>query len=145
MKLALTIIFLTITSWVLTAQHVLIHGGVEKTVSGLEYSTSLSYETKRLWAAGTFYQTGLSKQNEQGELAQNNIFYGVQLQAPLVRSEHIAFLFNMRAGLVNKDFFAVVPAVETRLKMNSKMSISVGTGFRMAYPALSAKLIYQLF
>jgi hypothetical protein len=145
MKLALTILFLSITSWTATAQHVLVQGGVEKTVSGLEYSASLSYETKRLWGAGSFYQTGLSRQNTEGELKQKNIFYGVQLQAPVVKSERISFLFNMRAGFVNRNFFALVPSVETRIRVNNKMSFSLGTGFRMAYPALSGKLVYQLF
>ena len=145
MKLVLTSIFLSITSLALKAQHVLVQGGVEKTVSGLEYLTSLSYETKRLWAVGSFYQSGLSKQNAEGELRQNNIFYGLQFQAPIVRTERIAFLFNMRAGFINQNFFALVPSVETRVRLTTKMSFSMGTGFRMAYPALSGKLTYQLF
>jgi hypothetical protein len=145
MRPLLTLLFLSITSLAAIAQHVLVQGGVEKTVSGLEYSALLSYETKRLWAAGSFYQTGLSRQNTEGELKQKNIFYGIQLQAPVVRCERMALLFNMRAGFVNRNFFALVPSVETRIRVNNKVSFSLGTGFRMAYPALSGKLVYQLF
>lgn len=128
-----------------SAQKLMMQTGVEKTVAGFEYGAYLSYETKRMWALGSFYQTGLTRNNPEGKLAPKNIFYGMLIQAPIAKSERLAFLFNLRTGFVNEKFLVIVPSVETRVHVSSRLGISIGTGLRMGYPSLSAKAFIKLF
>jgi hypothetical protein len=144
MKTTLIIIF-SLLALGIKAQHVMIVTGAEKTVAGMEYAATLLVETSRLWGVGSFYQTGLSRENAEGTLQQKNIFYGMVFQVPVVKADRMAFLFNLRSGFVNQHFLVVVPSVETRMQMSKKIGIAIGTGFRMGYPSISGKLMYTLF
>jgi hypothetical protein len=128
-----------------SAQKLFLQTGVEKTVAGYEYVGSLSYETKRMWALGSFYQTGLTRNNPEGILAPKNNFYVMLMQAPIAKSERLAFLVNLRAGFVNEKFLVIVPSVETRVHISSRIGVTVGTGLRMGYPSLSVKTFIKLF
>jgi hypothetical protein len=127
------------------AQQVVTQAGIEKTVARLEYGVSVSYETKRLWALGSFYQTNLNLNHAEGTLTEKNFFYGILLQAPIAKSERLAFLLNLRSGFINDKFFVVVPSLETRVHVSNRVGVSIGTALRMGYPALSAKVFLKLF
>jgi hypothetical protein len=67
------------------------------------------------------------------------------MQAPIAKSERLAFLVNLRAGFVNEKFLVIVPSVETRVHISSRIGVTVGTGLRMGYPSLSVKTFIKLF
>lgn len=125
------------------AQDIVLSAGAEKTVTGNQYGGSLMYETKKSWGAGAFYQAGIIRDN--GEGSRENPFYGIALQAPLVRSQRISFIGILRTGLVNEKFVAVVPSLETRIQITPKAGVAVGAGLRSGYPSLAAKLFVRLF
>jgi hypothetical protein len=140
------ILFLLIVSSIIVkAQQLVMQSGVEKTVAGLEYGANMFLETKRMWALGSFYQTRLNRDNPEGSLQMKNIFYGVLFQGPIMKNEKLSFLFNLRMGLVNERFLAVVPSVETRIHVSERTGFSVGTGLRMSYPSFSFKVFVKLF
>jgi hypothetical protein len=142
MKNILVIIF-SLMSTVLSAQDIVVSLGAEKTVIGNQYGGALVYETKKFWGVGPFYQTGIGHDN--GEETLTNPFYGLALQAPIVRSERISFLATVRTGVVNEKFLAVVPSLDTRIQVTSKAGVSVGAGLRSGHPSFSAKLFARLF
>ena len=140
-----SILILSISSLGASAQQLIFQSGVEKTVAGFEYGASISYETKGMWALGSFYQTGISRNNAEGRLEQKSLFYGAIFQAPIAKSDRLAFLFNLRTGFINEKFFVVVPSLETRVHVNKRIGVSVGTALRMGFPSFSAKVFIKLF
>lgn len=138
-------IILVLTIMEANAQKLVMQTGVEKTVAGFEYGAFLSYETKRMWALGTFYQTGLTRNNPEGNFVPKNNFYGMMIQAPIAKSERLAFLANVRTGFVNEKFLVIVPSVETLVHISSRIGVTIGTGLRMGYPSLSVKTFIKLF
>jgi len=142
MKKILLILFSTLPI-IASAQDIVVSTGVEKTVGGNQYGGSMMYETKKFWGAGPFCQAGVSKSGSENLL--NDFFYGIALQAPIARCEKISFVAIIRNGFVNEKYFAVVPSVETRIKLTPKAGVAIGTGLRSGYPSLSAKLFIRLF
>jgi hypothetical protein len=124
------------------SQHVLIVPSVEKTVAGNQYGLQLSIENKMQWSFGGFYQA--SWQPGETGMQFTNPFYGIIVNAPLVKSDRINFYFNTRLGLVNDQFFVVVPGFDTRLKLSSCLSFSIGSSLRMTYPSASARIIISI-
>ncbi len=137
------VIVFSFLSLVANAQDMVLSAGAEKTVNGNEFAGSLMYETKKSWALGTFYQTGLDRNN--GEHVLVNPFYGLVMQAPVMRSDRISLFGVLRTGVVNNTFFIVVPAVETRVLVTSRAGFSIGAGLRAGHPSFSAKLFTKLF
>lgn len=129
----------------LSAQDVVFRSGVEKTVANVEYVASLGFELKSLWGIGGFYQAGLQKNSETNSLAPVDPFFGGFLQVPVAKSERLAFLINVRAGIVNDHFFAVVPGVETRVHLSPRTGFSIGSGLRHGHPSFSACLFLKMF
>jgi hypothetical protein len=124
-------------------QHLTISGGAEKTVSGNQFGLTVMLETKKAWGVGTFYQTAISQNNEDHFV--KDPFYGIDWQAPIARSERITFVGILRTGMVNQDFFAVVPSLETRIKLSRAAGVAVGAGIRSGYPSLAVKISIKLF
>ncbi len=135
-------LFIAICSYPAISQNLMIGTQAERTVAGYQYGGSLLYETSKQWAYGGFYQTAFSKPNES---TPQNLFYGIHIQVPLVTSERLSFFATFRGGLVNKQFAAVIPGLETRISISKRLSLAVGMSMRMSYPAISSKLIIKLF
>jgi len=124
------------------AQHVVMAPIAEKTVSGWQYGTMISFQAKSLWSIGGFYQrhfVGASDESPNG-----NPFYGIALNAPLVKSDKINFYYNTRAGLVDGRFIVVAPGLETELKLSRVVSFSVLMSVRMTYPSAAFKIHFKL-
>lgn len=129
----------------LSAQDVVFQSGVEKTVVNAEYAASLGFELKSLWGLGGFYQAGLQRNSETNSLAPVDPFFGGFLQVPVAKSERLAFLIHVRAGIVNDHFFAVVPGVETRVHLSPRTGFSVGSALRHGHPSFSARFFLKMF
>lgn len=125
------------------AQGLLLQAGVEKTVSGNQVATGITLESKKLWGVGIFGQADYAISPTEDSRMLANPFYGVVLQAPLMRSEKIAFLTSLRAGLVNEQFFVLVPSVETRMAIHSRLGLSIGSAIRMGHPSVTGKVYYK--
>jgi len=127
---------------VANAQHVLLVPTIEKAVGGNQYGSQLLFEVKNQWSFGGFYQTSL-RLNPDGEQTLNE-FYGVAINAPLVKSDKINFYFNVRGGVVNQHFLVVVPGLETKLKISRRLGVSTLMSVRMTYPSASLKIYITL-
>jgi hypothetical protein len=91
---------------------------------------------------GHFHQANF---HDRGDEYESHTFTGIQLQAPLFITEKISLFASFRAGKINQLFLIAVPALETRVRLSRTTAITVGTGLRMNYPSLSAKLSVKLF
>jgi hypothetical protein len=141
-KVLICIICVTLAVASCYGQHLTASMTAEKTIAGCEYGTSLAFQTKRLVSIGTFYQTGIPKATET--FAQAKTFYGAYLALPLLRAERINFFVQSRVGLVSEKFIAVVPGVETELRIAGKLWISFGSALRMTYPSFTSKISFKL-
>ncbi|MBX2970335.1 MAG: hypothetical protein KF803_13280 [Cyclobacteriaceae bacterium] len=142
---AILILSIFLAPFFTMAQQVVLQSGVEKTVSNMEYTATLGFEMKSLFGIGGFYQAGLHRSSESGSLDPLNPFFGGFLQMPIAKSERLSFLVNVRAGIVNENFFAVVPGVETRVHLSPRTGFSVGSALRHGHPSFSARLFLKMF
>jgi hypothetical protein len=118
--------------------------GIEKTATRCLYGGGLTLETKGKWGMGAFYQVGIPSDAKES-LKLNDSFYGILFQVPLAKSQKIDFFATARVGLVNEDFFVVVPGLETRIKTWRKLSTVFNMGYRVGYPAIGLKLSHPIF
>lgn len=139
------IIVLSIGYLSASAQQIVLQAGAEKTVAGNQVGTMASIESKKLWAVGVFYQVGVGQHVQERSSQILSPFYGVVFQAPIARSEKLAFVGTLRTGFVDGKFFVVVPAVETRLRLSARIGVSIGTGMRMGHPSMTGKLFVKIF
>lgn len=142
MKTLLILFYLIICAASLIGQNMLIGVQAEITVTGYQYGGSMLHETAEKWGYGVFYQTSLSKSYEE---ASKKLLYGIQLQAPLAKSERIKFFATLKGGLANKQFVVVIPGLETRVAIRNRLSIAFGMSMRVSYPAISSKIMIKLF
>lgn len=120
------------------AQYLVISPVAEKTVIGWQYGSIVSFQKKSLWSFGVFYQKHFM---DAADVATSgNLFYGIMVNAPLVKADKINFYFNTRAGLTNNRFIVVVPGLETELKLGRALSLSTLISVRMTYPSASLKV-----
>lgn len=144
MKQVIFIIILVVTASLAKAQKLRLSTGIEKTATRCLYGGDLTFETKKKWGVGTFYQTSILNVPKEN-LTSNDAFYGILFQVPLAKSEKIDFFATARFGLVNEDFFVVVPGLETRIKTWKKLSTVFGMGYRVGYPSIGLKLSHPIF
>jgi hypothetical protein len=139
---AFTLLFL-INVISLQAQSVITNLSAEKNVKGCSYRGALGYEFSRPWAIGGFYElTSPTTFQEEKKLV--DPFYGVYVQTPLVSSERILVSAVLRAGFINKNFFVITPAVETRIRVFSQTFIVFGAGLRHGYTSASIGIGHKL-
>lgn len=143
MKTLITLALLIFTTLALQAQSLRLAAGVEKTVAGSQYSSTLLFQIKSKWGLGAFYQTGLQKLPEG--IVKKDPFYGGVLFAPLTRTEKITFYATLRCGVVNEKFLVVIPGLETQVRIFNRVEASFGMGYRMGYPSLSARVFTRIF
>ena len=124
------------------AQHVMLVPTIEKTVACSQYGSQLLLETKGHWSFGAFYQTSWQQTVEGIQTV--NPFYGITINAPLIKSDRINFYFNIRGGIVNQHFFVIAPGLETKLKISKRLGVSTLMSVRMTYPSASLKIYITL-
>ena len=142
MKTIITTAILLLTAASAVGQHMVSALQVEYTVTGPQYGTSLTLESKSQWGVGVFYQAAVKPADDN---LWNDRFYGARIQCPLVKSERISFLAVLRGGLVNEKFMVVVPGLETSLTLGKRIAVHFGMSMRMSYPSLSSKVALKLF
>lgn len=142
----LTIIILLITSFQASAQMMDFVSGLEKTVAGAEGSVSIQYESKHQWRAGVFYQQAVTIPLVQSQEAESPYaWYGVSISVPMAKTEKVSFYGRLRAGYANESFMVLVPSLETKLKISRKISLSVGSSYRLGHTAFSIQTHLKLF
>lgn len=118
--------------------------GAEKTATRCLYGGGLTFETKGKWGLGAFYQAGIINEAKES-LKLDDAFYGVLFQVPLAKTQKIDFFATARVGMVNENFFVIVPGLETRIKTWRKLSTIFSMGYRVGYPAIGIKLSHPIF
>jgi hypothetical protein len=137
------ILGLLLVSVITHAQSFTLSPGVEKTVAGYQYAVSADFRSKGNWYFGGFYQSSIGSAVEGGSAKQT--LYGVRTAFPLAKAENLAFLVNLRMGLADNQFVAVIPGVETEIKLTRQLSFVLGTSVRMRQLAASGKVVIKLF
>jgi hypothetical protein len=141
-RLIATLVLLVATCGV-KAQNLYFSAGIEKPVTRCLYGAGLTYETKGKWGIGGFYQTSISSEPRES-MSLNDAFYGIIFQAPLAKSEKINFYATARCGLVNENFFVLVPGLETSVKTWRKLNTVFNMGYRVGYPSIGVKLSHPI-
>ncbi len=144
MNRILPLLVLSMTATFARAQHLHFSAGVEKTAVRCLYGGGLTFETKHKWGVGGFYQTSIARPPKE-TFNLKDAFYGVLFQVPLLKTDKIDFFATARLGMVNENFFAAVPGLETRIKTWRNLSTVFGMGYRVGYPAIGLKLSHPLF
>ena len=133
-----------ITFFTSTAQRLHLSAGMEKTATRCLYGGGLTFETKRKWGLGGFYQASIRDEAKEG-VKLNDAFYGILFQIPLATTQRIDFFATARMGIVNENFFVVVPGLETRIQTWRKLSTIFSMGYRVGYPSIALKLSHPIF
>lgn len=118
--------------------------GVEKTATRCLYGGAVTFETKGKWGLGAFYQAGIINEAKES-LKLDDAFYGVRFQVPLAKTQKIDFFATARLGMVNENFFVIVPGLETRIKTWRKLNTIFAMSYRVGYPAIGIKLSHPIF
>lgn len=114
----------------------------EQTVSGSLMETAVGLEFPSAIGTGLFIQAGRPLPGSEERF--RDLYYGVYIQKSVFQSKGIAVLADLRAGLVNKNFIAVIPQLHTRVRIFRNSAVSFGTGIRHGYPSASFSLIQFL-
>jgi hypothetical protein len=138
----LVFILILLASVEANSQSLVVSAVTELTVAGYEAGGILSFENKRSWRLGAFYQTSLIFANQ--EQKSGNLFYGIMMSAPLVRSEKVNFSATARPGIVNKQFYVISPGFETDCKVGKDFSVGIGLSIRKTYPSATLKINFLL-
>lgn len=127
-----------------SAQRLHLSAGVEKTATRCLYGGGLTFETKRKWGLGGFYQASIQHEAKEGAKL-NDAFYGILFQVPLAKTQRIDFFATARLGIVNENFFVAVPGLETRIQTWRKLSTVFSMGYRVGYPSIGLRLSHPIF
>jgi hypothetical protein len=120
-------------------QHLLLSAGAEKNIGGLAYECALAVELKSRVCLGVFLQTQVPAMTTF-DFKSKQHFYGIQFEAPVATSERLGFFAGCNAGVVNEQFFALVPNVTTKVRLSKHLRFSVATGIRMGNPLINGKI-----
>lgn len=142
MKRLITAATLLLLSTFAIGQKMVVGLELEYTVTGAQFGNSILYESKKQWALGAFYQSGIATTDDRSE---KDRFYGAQMQFPLIKADRLSLLGSLRTGLVNDKFFVAVPGLETRINLGKHFGVAFIMSARKAYPAVATKLIVRLF
>lgn len=86
---------------------------------------------------GGFYQKSLAVQAGEGAYAAyEKKFYGFYTSFFLIEKERFELKLNVRAGSVNKKYFAITPALKSEVKLGKNISLETGVGMRAFRPTL---------
>jgi hypothetical protein len=144
MKRFLFVVVVGISCTLAKAQILNVSAGIEKTAVRCLYGGELTFETKRKWGLGLFYQTAFLQETKEVRDS-DDTFYGLLSQVPLAKTETIDFFATARLGMVSGSYFVAVPGLETRIKTWRKLSTILSMGYRVGYPAIGLKLSHSIF
>ena len=114
------------TAW---AQQILLSPVAEKTIVNYQLGAALQLQSRAGWRAGGFYQQAVT--HAATEPADN--YWGLMAAAPLVKTDKLNFYLAGRAGLANRHFFTVSPALDTSIKLSKIFSTDLGLSYRKGY------------
>lgn len=123
------------------AQQLVLSPTAERTVAGFQYGSMLMFQTKKQWGLGGFYQQSLQT---LGEGETKKTFYGIIVNAPIMRADRMNFFLHTRMGVVDRYFLVLVPGLETELKVSKRFTFSLDTSVRMSYPAAAMRVSFKI-
>jgi hypothetical protein len=120
--------------------------GAERNVSCMESQLMMGYQNGSEWLLGAFYQNKMNVLPlEQSTEAKGGEWFGLVVNAPLVRTKKIGFYGQLRTGLVNQRFLLIAPSLETKIIITKWLAVGSGTGYRYGYPTFFLKTQITLF
>lgn len=122
----------------LWAQQVLISPFAEKTIVNYQLGVAAQLQSRAGWRAGGFYQQAVTRTSTEAA----DRYWGITAAAPLVKSDKLTFYAAARAGIVNRHFFTVAPALSTAVRLSKRLSSDFALSYRKGY--ISAMLSLNL-
>ena len=114
----------------------------EYPVTGPQHGAAIGMEFNKKWGGGVFYQSEIFSDVEGSEPHQ---LHGAFLTIPLVVEKKLMFYGKIRAAYADKQFFTVLPGLETRVAIREKFGVAFEMSMRMGYPSLSGKIYALIF
>ncbi len=142
-KHLLLISVLTLLVVSVNAQQLEVQAYVQETIVGLQKGYSMKMMNSKEMKFGMFYQ---STQNFSFNEGINNYpFLGTEFSYPVTKCGKIKLFANLKGGLVNYQFLALVPELETVVAIKKQLSFSMGSSYRAGQAAISFKVLIRPF
>jgi hypothetical protein len=122
----------------LSAQQLLVSPLAEKTIVNYQLGAAAQLQSRSGWRAGAFYQQAITRTSTES----SDRYWGILAAAPLVKSDKLTLYAAGRAGIVNRHFFTVAPALSTAVRLTKRLSSDLGLSYRKGY--ISAMLSLNL-
>ncbi len=143
MKTILLTALLLLTLVRVNAQHFEAQSYVQETALGLQKGYGVRYISPWRMKFGIFLQSNNNLSLEEG--VSNYPFTGIEVSYPISSCGKISMYGNVKGGLVNHQFFAITPEIETVWNFSRFVSLGIGTGVRVREAAISGKIIIKPF
>ncbi len=140
---AMSILSLVVLSLQLSAQKLELVAMAQKTVVSPQFGYEIGFRSNKGLGANIFHQSQKTPLNEKRNTPYS--FTGLDVSARIKSCSDLNIYTHLYAGLVNKQFFVVIPEIETRIKLYSVFHMGLGASFRNRQPALSIKIIAHAF
>ncbi|MEM9895363.1 MAG: hypothetical protein AAF789_03260 [Bacteroidota bacterium] len=124
------------------AQKVTIQSYVQHTVMGIQKGFGIRSKLKKGFEVGVAHQANMFSRSEL--LNQRYPFTGAEVLVPISQGARMQLYFNTKTGFVNKHFFAVLPEVESRVKIARRIHLGFGAGIRAGQASSSFKILLDL-
>lgn len=146
MKKLIFFLFLISAAFLSHAQSLQISAGAEFTVKTPQVQLTGGYVTKSHWAMGVFYQkSGLTPRYTDAAVTGKQEFYGLYVSAPIYSCEKVNLAFQLRSGISEGRFVAIVPSIESTLNISRFIGVGLSTSVRYTYPSFAIKTFFRPF
>lgn len=124
----------------LSAQQMTAQTYIQQTVMGVQKGFGLRTHQKG-WGVGVVFQSTQFGVSEAG--TGNYPMIAVEGIIPIASSGKLSFSLTPKVGVVNEQFIAFIPEVETTMRLTNWVYLGVGTGIRAREAATSLKIIIK--
>lgn len=141
-KILTTIILIAIVQLTASSQSLTGQAFLQQTVMGTQKGFGLRIQNQKGWGLGLIHQSTLKSSKES--LGERYPFYGIEAVVPLTKCGNMRFFFTPKTGIVNEQFFILIPEVETEIKITDTFSAGITAGIRARQSATGIKLLIHL-
>jgi len=134
---------LALASLSLKAQNISFEVYAQESRIGLQRGYGVFLANSKGMAIGPVFQStdGISTETN----LTNYPFIGAEARFPIETCGKLRILFATKAGFLNRDFFVVLPEVQTEYLITNTLGVGLGAGIRVREAAISFKTFFQPF
>lgn len=116
-------------------QEIGVRSFVQQTVMGTQEGYAVSIDFGRI-GVGAVMQSNSELLGESED--RKYPFVGVEVRFPLNVSDKLTLYASPKFGMVDQQFFVMIPEVQTEMRLNRIVTLVLGTGIRARQAAVSA-------